>query len=95
MTISIVKTKICIICELDLDLKNFSKDLSRKDKLAVKCKNCCKLYYKKYKERYYHNQNEQLTKFEEEIRKINLERFKFLVMMMKLKATRTSSTSLP
>jgi hypothetical protein len=95
MTILTAKTKVCKICELELNLENFSRDLSRKDKLSVKCKDCCKIYYKENKKRFYLNQGEKLTKFEEEIRKINLERFKFLVMMMKLKATTTSSTSLP
>ena len=43
-----METKKCLNCNKRKTVNNFTKDKSKKDGLKIHCRDCCKLYYKKY-----------------------------------------------
>jgi hypothetical protein len=45
-------TKHCLFCKESKDINQFSRDKSSKDKLYKYCRDCCKLYKRKWRENY-------------------------------------------
>lgn len=67
-----MKTKICNKCGEIKSINEFSKDLSKKDKLSSLCKKC----KSEHKKKYYKNNTEKCREYSKKYREKNPERYK-------------------
>jgi hypothetical protein len=68
-----VMKKICVRCKKIKDKADFNKNNTTKDKLCPTCKDCLKLYFKKYKDYmiYYRIKNKNILKLKQFYYRIN------------------------
>jgi len=45
-----MSTKVCSVCKEVKEVSEYNKDIHRTDKLCNKCRHCCKVAHKKYRE---------------------------------------------